>query len=209
MQIFTKYTPEHFYKYTEKSLEDGINPLLDYLFYRPKWYQIKAKYILYRYKKFLRKQYTPSYEFLCGIYDFICTCENIYMWPNTSDALIYAYRKLKPGIRSFRISIRNIFDESKCSNSDDEIYYTIEYTLYPKGQINLAISRGWGDSVKTDISFTGGEPMNLSVGDQILFDNIINETMDRVVFIFNKVYTLTKHVKLQEASDIDSFSHGR
>lgn len=192
MNIFNNTLSTHFYRLTEQSLEAGINPLLDYLFDRPKWYQFKERYILRRYKKFLLKEYTPSYAFLCGIYDFICTCENVYMWPNTETSKMYAYRKLKPGIRSFKFTVNN---PNTVFGTDAP--YIIEYTLYTNNQINISIKREWGDNVKTDFSFEGGQNMNLSVENQILFNTIIDETMKRVVDIFEYIYWRTSHVELK------------
>lgn len=190
MNIFNDTSPAHFYSLTEQALESGINPLLDYLFDRPKWYQFKEQYILIKYKRFLRKKYTPSYAFLCGIYDFLCTCENVYMWPNTNFSEIYAYRKLKPGIKSFMFTVKDY-------PTADNTSYIIEYTMYPNNQINISIKREWGDNVKTDFSFEGGQNMKLSVENQILFNTIIDETMRRVVNIFKEVYRATSHVELK------------
>lgn len=207
-EIFCHDSTIYFFKRTEELLQDGYNPLMELIYHKPKWYQFKQERIIKKYIKFLRKDYTPSFEFLCAIYDFVRFLEISYMYPNVKESIIYAYNNLKKDIKSFMIPrSSSIMDPS--ISSMDAAQYNIEYTLYPdEYRICITIRRDWGDRIKTEISFIAREPMNLSISDQVLFNLVTSDTMDALTTLFMVVYDNISHLTYRDdTGDKDLFKH--
>ena len=189
--------------FIEECFDRDTNPLISLVIKKPKWYSLKKVWFLLRFKDFLTFSYTPSFEFLCSIYDFIIYMENILIYPNEKENPIYAIRNLKNGVKSFSLKGYVLYGDDISSYAT----YIIDYTLYPDRSIGITIKRSWGDNVKTTISFKSGQPMLLSQGDQIMFDRIISDTMSAVVSTFDECYKRYKAIPTKEDVKYDQFIH--
>lgn len=206
--MFSNSKTYYFFERTEDLLNDGYNPLIELIYHKPRWNEFKKKRIIRKYIKFLNRDYTPSFGFLCAVYDFVRILELSYMYPNTKQSIIYAYNNLKHGVKSFMIP-RSSSVMSPDISFLESANYTIEYTLYPdEKKICLTIRRDWGDHIKTEISFRAREPMNLSTSDQVLFNMVTSDTMDALTKLFTAVYDATSHLTYREdTGENDLFRH--
>ena len=200
-----KSTMDKCIHYINDTIADDLNPLVHKIIHKEVWYkEISSKLFVWNLTRFLREYYTPSFDFLCCIYDFIIFLENIFMFRNDGTKGIQAYHNLKNGVKSFVIYAEKPYYQGEKNNSD----YTIEYTLYPNRKINIKIRRAWGDKVTTNITFQADSPMMLSESDQILFDTIISNTMSVVSDIFKIYYDNAKPMKYRQTdSNNDNFKH--
>lgn len=189
--------------YINDTIKCDMNPLTDKIMHKEEWYEISSKIFIWKYIRFLESYYTPSFDFLCCIYDFVIFLENICMFHNDGTQGIRAYHNLKNGVKSFIIHKDDLF----CVNGKNMTMYTIEYTLYPDHRINIKIKRSWGDKVTTNITFIADEPMLLSESDQMLFDSIISDTMKIVSSIFYYYHRHIKPMKYNQINCNDSFDH--
>lgn len=191
--------------YINDTIDCDLNPLIHKIIHKEEWYDISSKIFIWHLTRFLEEYYTPSFDFLCCIYDFVIFLENIFMFRNDGTQNIRAYHNLKNGVKSFVIYAEKPFYCDEKNNSD----YSIEYTLYPDRKINIKIKRSWGDKVTTNITFQADSPMMLSESDQILFDSIISDTMAVVSKVFKIYHDNAKVMKYrQDGSDYnDNFKH--
>lgn len=189
--------------FIQSATEGDENPLIHKIIYKEKWYEVKERIFTWNLIRFLRFFYTPSFAFLCCIYDFIIFLENICMFRNDGSQGIQAYHNLKNGVKSFIIYAEKEHYTGENNNSA----YTIEYTMFRDHSIHIKIKRSWGDKVVTNISFIGDEPMMLSESDQILFDSIISETMSVVSNIFSIYHKNVKPMKYNQSDSGDKFNH--
>lgn len=193
-------------KYLEEDcISNGTNPLTIGVIHKEKWYDLKAKLFNHGYMRFLREYYTPSFEFLTAVCDFIITMENLCLYSNDKSNTIFAYRNMKQNTCSFCIANIPI---SIINNDNDFSTYSIEYTMYGADhKINITIRRDWGDKVRTNITFVAGEPMLLNETDQVLFDSIISNTMYSVVSVYRQCREIIEPIKLNHQECPDSFTH--
>lgn len=191
-----------YYKFVTDSLNDGKDPLMEIILNKPKWYQFSKRLYIKNFKLYLATYYTPSFDFLACIADFIITAENTFMYPNCKDSDIMAYRNTKNETKSFAVAISEVIDGK-------EYIHTIEYTLFKRdnNRINIKISRKWGENIATNISFYSDQDMKLSVNDQIMFDNIISDTMAKVIKLFDYCLNKAKSINYEYGNSEDSFTH--
>ena len=170
--------------YIRSEIGSGNNPLSELVIHKPNVYNFKKRWWIWLFQRFLSKFYTPSFDFLCAVYDFIIEMENILIYRNDKNNHIFAMRDLKKGVKSF--VLKGYTPTGEMGMDSDT--YMIEYTLFQDESISITIKRSWGDNVKTMISFKANSEMNLSVSDQIMFDRIISDTMNAVVAVFRDCY---------------------
>lgn len=194
---------QQYNNYIIESIEKDINPLVNIIIHKPSVYAWVKRWKIYKFKKFLLSYYTPSFDFLASIYDFIIIMENLLIYENSTNNSIYAARGLKNGVKSFRLNAY-INNDTEYGNKNQ---YIIDYTLYTDRSICITIKRSWGDGVKTCIKFIDGQDMLLSTYDQIMFDRIISDTMRSVVYVFEECYENFKAIPLNEISQNDKFVH--
>lgn len=189
----------------DTTIGNGVNPLVELVIHKEKWYEFSKRFFIYGLKKYMMKYYTPSFYFLLAISDFILSMENICLFSNSKkDSNLYAYRNVKSGVSSFRV---NSIKVNGSTGVDCD--YSIEYTMYKsEDKINISIKRNWGDQVRTNITFVSGQPMMLSDMDQVLFDSIITNTMKEVVSLLESCRASIKPITLQDNDDAkDNFTH--
>lgn len=189
--------------YIRSEIGAGNNPLTALIIYKPDILNFKKRWWIWLFRRFLSKYYTPTFDFLCCVYDFVIEMENILIYQNEKTNHIYAMRDLKKGVKSFSLKGFTPCGEDGMNAGE----YSIEYTLYPDESIGITIRRAWGDNIKTMISFKAGSPLELSISDQIMFDKIISDTMKAVVAAFNDCYFRYDPIPMKTNNEEDQFIH--